>query len=306
MATGGFFALLDDITSLLDDIAAITKVAAGKTSAIVGDDLALNAKQLVNVEAHRELAVVYSVAKGSLINKAILIPIALLMSAFAPFLILPLLMVGGAFLCFEGIEKIIHGWQNRDITEENDSSPSPQVIENEEQKIKEAIRTDFILSAEIMAIALGASSDAPLIAQAVSLVVIGLTMTLVVYGLVAAIVKADDFGLFLVERGNGNRRYHLCKGIGVAILQGTPLFMRALSFLGTVAIFTVGGGIIIHGIPALHYGLERGAAVVGTQIPHLSPIVVPTIGILASLVIGLIVGLLVVVAIGQFRRFVKR
>lgn len=306
MAMGGFFALLDDITSLLDDIAAITKVAAGKTSAIVGDDLALNAKQLVNVEAHRELSVVYTVAKGSLINKAILIPAALLMSAFAPFLLLPLLMIGGAFLCYEGVEKVIHAWQHRPHSTERDSSITSVAGETEDEKIRSAIRTDFILSAEIIAIALGSSSEAPLIAQAISLVAIGMIMTVVVYGLVAAIVKADDLGLFLAQRDTAHPLQRIYKGIGVAILRGTPLFMRTISFLGTLAMFTVGGGIVAHGIPSLHHGIERGIARMAELLPAYSVVVAPICGILSAVVVGLIVGYGVVVAIGLVRRLARR
>lgn len=305
MATGGFFALLDDITSLLDDIAAITKVAAGKTSAIVGDDLALNAKQLVNVEAHRELSVVCTVAKGSLINKALLIPLALLMSAVAPFLLLPLLMIGGAFLCFEGVEKVIHAYRHRPHAAGVESAIRKPLRETEDEKIRSAIRTDFILSAEIIAIALGSASEAPLIAQAISLLAIGLIMTVVVYGLVAAIVKADDFGVYLVERSSAALVGTVCRAIGVAILRGTPLFMRVISVLGTLAMFTVGGGIVTHGIPRLHRVFEHGIARVVEGAPDYSAVLTPLFELLCSITVGLIVGYMVVVATALIKRLAR-
>jgi predicted DNA repair protein MutK len=273
MPIGGFLALLDDVTSLLDDIASMTKIAAGKTSAIVGDDLALNAKQLINVEAHRELSVVYAVAKGSLWNKAILVPLALLVSAFAPFLITPLLMIGGAFLCYEGVEKILHSTSS--AAQSNDPSQAPQTTETlpdnqdsqssddgEQQKIKSAIRTDFILSAEIIAITLGAAASAPFLTKAATLIIIGVGMTVVVYGLVAAIVKADDLGLYLIESATTGRLGQFRKKLGIFIVRATPRAMKALSVLGTLAMFSVGGGIISHGITPIHHFIENAAAIV--------------------------------------------
>jgi predicted DNA repair protein MutK len=261
MAFTGFFAILDDITTLLDDIASMTKVAAGKTSAIVGDDLALNAKQLVHIEARRELSVVFAVALGSLKNKLILIPAALVMSMFAPFLIPVLLMVGGAYLCFEGAEKVLHhrahSERNSDGKHTGDPTyPKENVAEEEQQKIQAAIRTDFILSAEIIAIALGSAATAPLIVQAGALTAIGLGMTIVVYGLVAAIVKADDCGLFLIQRSGARFGARTSRALGRTIIRATPIFMKALSILGTLAMFTVGGGIIVHEIPLLHHSFE--------------------------------------------------
>lgn len=306
MATGGFFALLDDITSLLDDIASMTKVAAGKTSAIVGDDLALNAKQLINVEAHRELAVVSAVAKGSLVNKAILIPFALLLSAFAPFLIVPLLMIGGALLCFEGVEKVVHSAHKGAAPTPDHQPPLAEPSESEHEKIRSAIRTDFILSAEIIAIALGAASDTPLLAQAVSLIAIGIGMTVIVYGLVAAIVKADDLGFFLVQTAPAHPLYPVSRGIGVAILRGTPFFMRTLSCLGTLAMFTVGGGIVVHGIPSLHHSIEGAVAWVAASTPAYSEAVTFLCGLLFSSLVGIIVGIGAVIAVNVGRKGVRR
>jgi predicted DNA repair protein MutK len=273
MPIGGFLALLDDVTSLLDDIASMTKIAAGKTSAIVGDDLALNAKQLINVEAHRELSVVCAVAKGSLRNKAILVPLALLVSAFAPFLITPLLMIGGAFLCYEGVEKILHSTIS--ATQSNEPSQATQTTEtlpnnrnfqssdeDEQQKIKSAIRTDFILSAEIIAITLGAAASAPFFTKAATLILIGVGMTVVVYGLVAAIVKADDLGLYLIESASTGRFGQLRKKLGIFIVRATPRAMKALSVIGTLAMFSVGGGIISHGITPIHHFIGNAAAII--------------------------------------------
>lgn len=242
MAGATLLTLLDDITSLLDDVAGMTKVAAGKTAGVVGDDLALNAKQVLGTPAQRELPVVWAVAKGSLINKAILVPAAIVLSAFLPMLITPLLMLGGLYLCFEGAEKILH---------RREAVP-PDVSTNEQDKIRGAIRTDFILSAEIIIIALGIVADQVLMTRIMTLTVIGLGMTVFVYGLVAAIVKLDDLGLALSAKTG------LTQITGKLILLLAPHLMRSLSILGTVAMFVVGGQILIHGIPALHHAVGDG------------------------------------------------
>ena len=243
MAFASLFTLLDDITSVLDDVSLMTKMAAKKTVGVVGDDLALNANQVTGVSADRELPIVWRVAKGSLVNKLILIPATLLLSWLAPALITPLLMLGGAYLCFEGVEKLLHPFLHR---HETGHSPEavPDELPDENDKIKGAIRTDFILSAEIIIISMGAvNADSGMLQQALMLSVIGIGMTIFVYGLVAMIVKLDDLGLFLIRRGGAQ------KSVGNALLAVMPVFMRGLSVVGTLAMFLVGGGIIAHGTP---------------------------------------------------------
>jgi hypothetical protein len=258
MATS-LLALLDDITSVLDDVATMTKVATRKTAGVLGDDLALNAQQVTGVNPDRELPVVWAVAKGSLVNKAILVPAALLISAVAPWAITPLMIVGGLFLCFEGAEKLVHKFlpakaEDEAVREklvEAVLDPTIDLVELEKDKIKGAIRTDFILSAEIIVITLGAVATAPLATRIGVLVGIGLLMTAGVYGLVAGIVKLDDGGLALSRSGSGALR-----ALGRALLTGTPWLMKALSIAGTAAMFLVGGGILTHGVPPLHHLLE--------------------------------------------------
>lgn len=228
MPGGSLLALLDDITNVLDDVATLTKVASGKTAGVVGDDLAVNAQQVAGVHAERELPVVWAVAKGSLVNKAILVPAALAISAFAPWAVTPLLMLGGLYLCFEGFEKVAH----------RSERSADVVVLTEHDKIRGAIRTDFILSAEIVVIALGTVADAPLATRVMVLVSIALAMTVGVYGLVAAIVKLDDLGLYLLRRG---------WALGGVILRFAPYLMKALAVGGTAAMFLVGGGILVHG-----------------------------------------------------------
>lgn len=245
MAFASLFTLLDDIAAVMDDVALMTKLAAKKTAGVVGDDLALNANQVTGVSAERELPVIWKVAKGSLLNKLVLIPAALLLSWLAPWLVTPLLMAGGAFLCFEGVEKLLHKLLHRSDTPSENAMPDELLDEN--SKIKGAIRTDFILSAEIIIIALGvADPNAGLTARALMLAFIGIGMTVFVYGLVALIVKLDDFGLLLVKRGGG------AATAGKSIIALMPWLMRGLSVIGTLAMFLVGGGIILHGLPFLH------------------------------------------------------
>ena len=243
MAFSSLFTLLDDIASMLDDVALMTKVAAKKTAGVVGDDLALNANQLTGVRAERELPIVWAVAKGSLINKAVLIPLALLLSVYAPFLIVPLLLVGGGYLCFEGAEKLLHRLLHR-----RSGSPHalPDTVESEADKIKGAVRTDFILSAEIVIIALEPLQQASTTGKIIGLTAVGIGLTAAVYGIVALIVKADDFGAWLAARGGA------AKWAGRAILAVMPLFLRSLSVIGTLAMFVVGGGIYNH-YTALHH-----------------------------------------------------
>ncbi|MEL6184740.1 MAG: DUF808 domain-containing protein, partial [Myxococcota bacterium] len=257
MATS-LLALLDDITTLLDDVASMTKVATQKTAGVLGDDLALNAQQVSGVDPNREIPVVWAVAKGSALNKCILVPAALLISAVAPWAITPLLMLGGAYLCFEGVEKIAHKFLHRaeheadkKKLEEAIHDPEQDLVDVEKQKISGAIRTDFILSAEIVVIALGTVTDATFVERLLVLVGISLVMTIGVYGLVAGIVKLDDLGLALKRNESS-----FAQGLGEAILVGAPYLMRFLSIAGTVAMFLVGGGILVHGIPQL-YHLEK-------------------------------------------------
>lgn len=259
MATGSLLALLDDIATVLDDVAILTKVAAKKTAGVLGDDLALNAQQVAGVKADRELPVVWAVAKGSFVNKLILVPAALAISAFAPVLITPLLMVGGVFLCYEGFEKLAHRFLHP--KEEEDArhrelvgaiaDPAVDLVAHEREKIRGAIRTDFILSAEIVAITLGTVAQSPFATQVGVLSGISLLMTVGVYGLVAGIVKLDDAGLRLSQGAGATRT------LGLAILAIAPRLMRLLSVAGTAAMFLVGGGILVHGIPFLHRLGER-------------------------------------------------
>lgn len=259
MAGASLLTLLDDITYLLDDVASMSKVAAKKTAGVLGDDLALNAQQVAGVNADRELPVVWAVSLGSLRNKAILVPAALAIGAFMPAAITPLLMIGGAYLCFEGAEKLVHGWlhsaEEAAAHEDHVRAASDETVDlvaYEQDKIKGAIRTDFVLSAEIVAITLGTIADKPFMEQLLVLVGISLLMTVGVYGFVAAIVKMDDAGLYLSQRSGKGVLTSLLHGIGGILLQAAPRLMRILSFAGTVAMFLVGGGIIAHGLPGAH------------------------------------------------------
>ena len=237
MAGGSLLALLDDIASILDDVSLMSKVAAKKTAGVLGDDLALNAQQVSGVNADRELPVVWAVAKGSFINKAILVPLALIISGLIPWAVTPLLMLGGLFLCFEGCEKLAHRWLHQAET----AHDKPAVPEKD--KIKGAVRTDFILSAEIIVITLGTVAAASFGKQVAVLTFIALVMTVGVYGLVAAIVKLDDAGLYLSRSASG-----LLSGLGQGILRTAPYLMKGLSIAGTIAMFLVGGGILAHGL----------------------------------------------------------
>ncbi|MCI2261968.1 DUF808 domain-containing protein [Xanthomonas indica] len=258
MAGASLFTLLDDIATLLDDVSILTKVAAKKTAGVLGDDLALNAQQVTGVNADRELPVVWAVAKGSLLNKAILVPAALAISAWLPWAITPLMMIGGAFLCFEGVEKLAHRFLH---SKEEDAERRAQqvqaladqqvdVVALEKDKVKGAIRTDFILSAEIIVLSLGVVAGVPFVQQVAVLVAIALAMTAGVYGLVAGIVKLDDLGLYLSRKGAA------AATIGRGILWLAPWLMRTLSVAGTAAMFLVGGGILVHSIGPLHHAIE--------------------------------------------------
>ena len=283
MAGASLLALLDDIATILDDVAVMTKVAAKKSAAVaddvaamtkvatqktagvLGDDLALNAQQVTGVSADRELPVVWAVAKGSLVNKAILVPAALAISAFVPVLITPLLMLGGAFLCFEGVEKLAHKFLHSEAEDaaeheshlQANANPAVDLVAFEKDKIKGAVRTDFILSAEIIVIALGTVATAPFMQQVAVLVGIAVLMTVGVYGLVGGIVKLDDLGLWLSGKASGAAR-----ALGRGLLVAAPWLMKFLSVAGTAAMFLVGGGILVHGIAPLHHAIEAAGAAV--------------------------------------------
>ena len=253
------FALLDDIATLLDDIAVLTKVAAQKTAGVLGDDLALNAQQVAGVNADRELPVVWAVARGSFVNKAILVPAALAISALAPWAITPLLMLGGAYLCFEGFEKLAHKFLHSQTEDDAHHKELTQALVNpevdlvalERDKIKGAVRTDFILSAEIIVIALGTVASSAFMTQVAGLVGTAMLMTVGVYGLVAGIVKLDDLGLYLSRRASA-----LSKGVGSLLVRAAPWLMRFLAVAGTAAMFLVGGSILGHGIAPVHHLIE--------------------------------------------------
>ena len=270
MAAANLLALIDDIATVLDDVAILSKVAAKKTAGVLGDDLALNAQQVSGVRAEREIPVVWAVAKGSLVNKAILVPAALLISAFAPWLVLPLLMVGGAFLCFEGFEKLAHKLlhaRGDDAAEHQAltralADPQIDLVAFERDKIKGAVRTDFILSAEIIAITLGAVAGAPFGTQVAVLAGIALLMTVGVYGIVAGIVKLDDLGFYLMRGRGDGAGARLQRAAGAGILRLAPWLMKGLSIAGTVAMFLVGGAILTHGIGPVHHWIEHVASLV--------------------------------------------
>ena len=267
MAGSSFFALIDDIATILDDVALMSKVAAKKTAGVLGDDLALNAQQVAGVNADRELPVVWAVAKGSFVNKAILVPAALAISAFIPWAITPLLMLGGAYLCYEGFEKLAHRFlhsaeedkQHHDQLAAALADPAIDLAAMERGKIKGAIRTDFVLSAEIIVIALGTVADVSFGKQVAVLTSIAVLMTIGVYGLVAGIVKLDDGGLYLTRTAKAGAAGALRRSIGELLLLAAPFLMKFLSVAGTVAMFMVGGGILTHGIPVVHEAIEHWA-----------------------------------------------
>ena len=266
MAGASLLVLIDDIATVLDDVAVLTKVAAKKTAGVLGDDLALNAQQVAGVASERELPVVWAVSVGSIRNKLILVPAALAISAFIPWAVLPLLMLGGFYLCLEGVEKLAHKWLHN---KEDDAAHRAEELAAladqqvdmaafEAEKIKGAIRTDFVLSAEIIVIALGTVADKPLVSQLTVLASIGAIMTVGVYGIVAGIVKMDDVGAWLLQKGSG-----LAKWVGTGLLLAAPKLMHLLTVLGTAAMFLVGGSILVHGVPPLAHVIEHWAELAG-------------------------------------------
>ncbi|HSO45014.1 MAG TPA: DUF808 domain-containing protein, partial [Rhodoferax sp.] len=297
--------LLDDIATVLDDVALLTKVAAKKTAGVLGDDLALNAQQVSGVKAERELPVVWAVAKGSFINKAILVPGALLLSAIAPWVITPLLMAGGLFLCFEGFEKVAHKLLHKpdeDAAKHEQLvnallDPTVDLVAVEKDKIKGAVRTDFILSTEIIVITLGTVAASPFVTQFTVLAGVAVLMTVGVYGLVAGIVKIDDLGLYLSQRTSSVAQA-LQQKLGRALLLAAPWLMKSLTVLGTLAMFLVGGGILAHGWHAVGLGIEQLSAVAGSLLQ-------PGLGMLLNMLLGVLGGgaaFLVVSLVQRLRR----
>ncbi|MDR6163236.1 MULTISPECIES: DUF808 domain-containing protein [Pseudomonas] len=303
MAGSSLLVLIDDIATVLDDVALMTKMAAKKTAGVLGDDLALNAQQVSGVRAEREIPVVWAVAKGSFVNKLILVPSALAISAFVPWLVTPLLMVGGAYLCFEGFEKLAHKFLHSKEEDEAGhaqlteavADPSTDLVAYEKDKIKGAIRTDFILSAEIIAITLGTVADASLTQQVVVMSGIAIVMTVGVYGLVAGIVKLDDLGLWLTQKPG-----QMAKKIGGGILSAAPYMMKTLSVVGTAAMFLVGGGILTHGVPVLHHWIEGVGAAAGSAGFAVPMLLNGVAGIIAGAVV-----LAVVTVVGKLWRAIK-
>ncbi len=304
MAAANLLALLDDIATLMDDIATMSKVAAQKTAGVLGDDLAVNADQVQGVKADRELPVVWAVAKGSLLNKAILVPAALAISAFAPALITVLLVLGGLYLCYEGAEKLLHKYlphedesKLREARIDALTHEDVDMVALEKDKIKGAIRTDFILSAEIIVIALGTVSDAALSTQIGVLVALSLAITLGVYGLVAALVKMDDVGLYMLRKSLTGSMNRAQRHIGRALLVAAPALMKTLAVVGTIAMFLVGGGILTHSIGLLHHVTE--------WFVNLAPAASLAMSIIADGITGVVAGVtltLIITFIAKLKR----
>ncbi|MBK1699465.1 DUF808 domain-containing protein [Thiococcus pfennigii] len=309
MAGTSLFALIDDIATVLDDISAMTKVAARKTAGVLGDDLALNAQQVVGVLAERELPVVWAVAVGSLKNKAILIPAALLISAVAPWAILPLLMLGGGFLCYEGFEKLAHRYLHppEEAAREHAQltaallDPGQSMADLERQKIRGAIRTDFVLSAEVIVITLGVVAETSLATQLAVLVGVGLLMTVGVYGLVGGIVKLDDLGLYLGRRPGTGRGARLLRGLGRRLIDAAPLLMKGLAVIGTAAMFLVGGGILVHGLPGAEH-LLHSLVEAARGVPAIGLVLAALVGPLANAVVGILAGALILALVTAAER----
>lgn len=311
MAGASLLTLIDDIATLLDDVAVLTKVSASKTAGVVGDDLALNAQQVSGVRAERELPVVWAVGVGSMKNKAILIPSALAISALAPWAIVPLLMIGGLYLCFEGVEKLAHKWLHgaADVDAAHAAElaavadPTVDLVTWEKDKIQGAIRTDFVLSAEIIVIALGSVAKADFATQVAVLASIGVMMTIGVYGLVAAIVKLDDLGLYLIERGHA-----LLRPLGRLLLLAAPRLMKVLTVVGTAAMFLVGGGILSHGLPGAHDFIHH-LAVAARGWPTVGGTLYALLPTLLDMLFGVLAGALALAAVGvlgRLRGLIKR
>lgn len=306
LAGSSLLTLLDDIATVLDDVAILSKVAAKKTAGVLGDDLALNAEQVSGVKAERELPVVWAVAKGSLLNKLIIVPTALVISAFAPPLITLLLVIGGLFLCFEGFEKVFHKFFQHNDNSSQDQKEAHQkkllaladenvdLVAFEEKKIKGAIRTDFILSAEIVVIALGTVQEAAFEVQVAVVSGLALAITFGVYGLVAAIVKLDDLGLYLLRKSVSGRFNAIQRALGRGLLIFAPALMKTLTVVGTIAMFLVGGGILVHSFSWLHKQVHHLVEFLANTFGAISEIIVP---ILTEGIIGIIAGGLVLLVV---------
>lgn len=309
MAGANLLALIDDIATLLDDVAVLSKVAAKKTAGVLGDDLALNAEQVSGVRAERELPVVWAVAKGSFLNKLILVPSALLISAFLPWLITVLLVIGGLYLCFEGAEKLAHRLFHSKQKKQQEhtaklaaiADPNVNMVELEKSKIKGAIRTDFILSAEIIVIVLGTVQSEPFSTQVTVVSLLALAITVGVYGLVAGIVKLDDAGLYFLRASLTGPWRGLKKWAGRSLLVIAPLLMKTLAIVGTAAMFLVGGGILVHSIEMIHHGLEPLYQSVASV-----PVASVGVPILLEGLVGILAGVLVLVTISVCHKMVKK
>ena len=312
MAATSLLTLIDDIASVLDDVAVLTKVAAKKTAGVLGDDLALNAQQVAGVRAERELPVVWAVAKGSARNKAILVPAALAISALAPWAVTPLLMAGGAYLCYEGFEKLAHKLMHSPAEDSAHhaelvkalADPQLDLVAFEREKITGAVRTDFILSAEIITITLGTVAMSPLVTQVAVLTGVAVLMTVGVYGLVAGIVKLDDGGLYLSRQPGDGAAARLQRRLGTGILKAAPYLMKGLSIAGTAAMFLVGGGILTHGVPAVHHLIERLAHGVAA-VPGIGAVVQALVPLVADAAAGIAAGAAALLAVGLARRVVR-
>jgi len=305
----GLLMLLDDIASILDDVAVLTKIAAKKTAGVLGDDLALNAQQVTGVDANRELPVVWAVAKGSSINKAIIVPAAFALSAAAPWSITPLMIAGGAFLCFEGCEKLAHKFlhsaaedeKNKDDLKQAVANDAIDLVAHEKAKISGAIRTDFILSAEIIVITLGTVTSFPAMTRFAVLVAISILMTVGVYGLVAGIVKLDDLGTHLMAAKGESASTRLRRRIGQGILTTAPYMMKLLSVAGTIAMFLVGGGILVHGVPAIHHALD-GITQGMSEMGRIGAITGNVTSMVLEGLVGLAIGTLILLAVLGIKR----
>ena len=290
----GFFALLDDVASLLDDVAAMTKVATKKTAGVLGDDLALNANQLTGIQASRELPIIWAVSKGSLLNKAIIVPAAFLLSAFLPAAVPLVLMIGGAYLCYEGVEKILHRLLHHGEEHAAETADNRDPAQVEQEKIRAAIRTDFILSLEIIVIALASFVGQPLWTQILGLIAVALILTAAVYGVVALIVKMDDLGLYWAARQN-----RLLQMAGRALLWFAPKLLKALSVAGTAAMFIVGGHLWVENISALHHLAQHWTQGLGGFTAW-------WVDAAFSVGVGSVVGLALYVAITGVQKILKR
>ncbi len=305
MAGASLLTLIDDIATILDDVSVMTQMAAKKTAGVLGDDLALNAQQVSGVSADRELPVVWAVAKGSMLNKFILVPSALAISAFAPWAVIVLLMLGGLFLCFEGVEKLFHKLFQHEVQQHlapqnligQDESRSIEKLEKE--KIKGAIRTDFVLSAEIIVITLGTVATAVLSKQLIVLASIAIIMTVGVYGLVAGIVKLDDGGLYLIKCQGNTFSATWKRKLGLAILKFAPYMMKTLSVVGTAAMFLVGGAILTHGIPSVHHWVEHASSTLSSGFMQSAS------SLMLNGIFGILAGALALILLTLIQRLLK-